>query len=267
MNIPAIYVEKQLENTDTGFLDPVDQVIHNYSRHPSILKINEFVNYTGKFSFTKVNEHQIEKEILDLDPKKATGSDTIPPKIIKDASRVLKSPLADLFNTTVEVNQFPTALKYANVSPIYKKDDNTKKENYRPISILPTISKMFERLIFQQVTSYVSRLLSPYLCGFRKGYNAQHALLKLKNNMNICLDKREKVGLFMMDLSKAFDCIPHELLIAKLYAYGFSDKSLKLIYSYLKGRSQRININAEYSTWNTHSQWSTPRFCLRTIVM
>ena len=106
---------------------------------------------------------------------------------------------------------------------------------------------MFERLIFQQVTSYVSRLLSPYLCGFRKGYNAQHALLKLKNNMNICLDKRENVGLFMMDLSKAFDCIPHGLLIAKLYAYVFSDKSLKLIYSYLKGRS--VNINAEYSTW------------------
>ena len=249
LNIPAIYVEKQSENTDTGFLDPIDQIIHSYRRHPSILKINEFVTHTGKFSFTKVNEHQIENEILDLNPKKATGPDTIPPKIIKDASRVLKSPLADLFNTTVEISQFPTALKYANVSPIYKKDDNTRKENYRPISILPSISKFFERLIFQQVTSYVSRLLSPYLCGFRKGYNAQHALLRLKNNMNICLDKREKVGLFMMDLSKAFDCIPHELLIAKLYAYGFSDKSLKLIYSYLKKRSQRVNINAEYSSW------------------
>ena len=103
--------------------------------------------------------------------------------------------------------------------------------------------------MFRQVTSYVSKFLSPYLCGFRQGYNAQHALLRLKHIMNISLDKREKIGIFMMDLSKAFDCIPHELLIAKLYAYGFGNKSLKLIYSYMKGRSQRVNINTEYSTW------------------
>ena len=144
---------------------------------------------------------------------------------------------------------FPSDLKYANVTPLYKKDDNTNKENYRPISILPTISKIFERLMFQQITSFVSRVLSPYLCGFRKGYNAQHALLRLKNKLNICLDKREYIGMFMMDLSKAFDCIPHEILIAKLHAYGFSRDSLKLIYNYLKERKQRVKINAEYSSW------------------
>ena len=103
--------------------------------------------------------------------------------------------------------------------------------------------------MFQQITSFVSRVLSPYLCGFRKGYNAQHALLRLKNKLNICLDKREYIGMFMMDLSKAFDCIPHEILIAKLHAYGFSRDSLKLIYNYLKERKQRVKINAEYSSW------------------
>ena len=92
-------------------------------------------------------------------------------------------------------------------------------------------------------------LLSPYLCGFRKGYNTQHALLRLQNNLNKCLDKKEKVGLFMMDLSKAFDCIPHELMIAKLSAYGIDNTSVKLIYNYLKGRNQRVKINAEYSSW------------------
>ena len=103
--------------------------------------------------------------------------------------------------------------------------------------------------MFQQITSYVSNFLSPYLCGFRKGYNAQHALLRLKNSLNISLDKKENIGLIMMDLSKAFDCIPHNLLIAKLNAYGFSKDSLKLICSYLKGRHQRVKINAEYSSW------------------
>ena len=133
--------------------------------------------------------------------------------------------------------------------PLYKKGDNTSKTNYRPISILPSFSKIFERLMFQQITSYVSDILSPYLCGFRKGYNAQHALLRLKNNLNKSLDKKEKIGLVMMDLSKAFDCISHDLLIAKLYAYGFDKNSIRLIYSYLKGRNQRVKINSEYSSW------------------
>ena len=103
--------------------------------------------------------------------------------------------------------------------------------------------------MFQQIASYVSNLISPYLCGFRKGYNAQHALLKLKNSINKSLDKRKYVGLVMMDLSKAFDCMPHNLLIAKLHAYGFDKNSLRLIHSYLKGRLQRVKINSEYSSW------------------
>ena len=154
-----------------------------------------------------------------------------------------------MFNTSVNENFFPSDLKYANVSPLFKKGDSTNKENYRPISILPSISKIFERLIFQQMTTYVSSLLSPYLCGFRKGYNPQHALLRLINHLNKSLDGKENIGLVMMDLSKAFDCIPHDLLIAKLYAYGFHKNSLKLIHSYLNERHQRVKINSDYSSW------------------
>ena len=120
---------------------------------------------------------------------------------------------------------------------------------YRPISILPSISKIFERLMFHQITSFVENIISPYLCGFRKGYSTQHALLRLMNKLNTSLDMKQKVGLFMMDLSKAFDCISHDLMIAKLSAYGFDKNSLKLIYSYLKGRNQRVKINADYSSW------------------
>ena len=156
---------------------------------------------------------------------------------------MLKSPLTQLFNTSVEDKHFPSDLKYANIAPLYKKDDNTDKSNYRPISILPSISKIFERLMFKQITTYVSNLLSPYLCGFRKGCNAQLVLLRLKNKMNKWLDKKECVGLFMMDLSKAFDCIPHKLMIAKLHAYGFDRKSVKLVYGYLKGRNKSTSKN------------------------
>ena len=84
---------------------------------------------------------------------------------------------------------FPSDHKYAKVTQLYKMYD---KENYRPISILPTISKIFERLMFQQITLFVLRRISPYLCGVRKDYNAERALLKLKNKLNISLDKKKE---------------------------------------------------------------------------
>ena len=191
----------------------------------------------------------MEKEILALNNKKAAGADNIPSRILKDAISVVVSPLKQLFNSSVIETHFPTKLKCANVIPLFKKDSNTDKKNYRPISILPSISKVFERLMFRQITNYVDTIISPYLCGFRKGYSPQHALLRLKDILNKSLDTNEMVGLFMMDLSKAFDCIPHDLLIAKIHAYGFDKSSLKLIYSYLKDRQQRVKVNAEYSSW------------------
>ena len=241
--------EKEELPINIEFIDPIEEIICSYRKHPSIIKINNIIKFAERFSFNSVDQMQIENEIVQLNAKKAAGPDDIPPKIIKDSIDVLTLPLTNLFNTSIDESLFPLNLKYANISPIYKKGDNTKKENYRPISILPSISKIFERLMFQQITSYVSNLLSPYLCGFRKGYNAQHALLRLKNMLNKSLDKKENVGLLMMDLSKAFDCIPHNLLIAKLYAYGFDKHSLRLIHSYLKGRQQRVKINSEYSSW------------------
>ena len=249
LNIPESILEKIPRNTDVECLDPIDQILLNYSKHPSILKIKVFVKPIDTFSFNKADEKEIEKEILELSSNKSAGPDAIPPRVIKDSVSVLKSPLTQLFNTSVEDKHFPSDLKYANIAPLYKKDDNTDKSNYRPISILPSISKIFGRLRFKQITTYISNLLSPYLCGFGKGYSAQHILLRLTNKMNKCLDKKECVGLFMMDLSKAFDCIPHELMIAKLHAYSFGKKSLKLVYSYLKGRNQRVRINTEYSSW------------------
>ena len=247
LDIPEFITEVLL--VETEYMDSIDEIIHKYSKHLSIIKINEIVKPTEEFLFCEVDEMIIEQEILKLNGKKCAGPDAIPPKVIKDSIKVINPRLTKLFNTTVKGNFFPSDLKYGNISPIFKKNDNTKKENYRPISILPSISKIFERLMFQQTTSFISKFLSPYLCGFRKGYNAQHALLRLKNILNQSLDRNEKVGLIMMDLSKAFDCIPHELLIAKLNAYGFSKRSLQLILSYLKGRHQRVKINSEYSSW------------------
>ena len=249
MGIPEF--NKEILPPCVEYIDPVDEIVYNFSKHPSIIKINNIIKHKDKekFSFSKIDQTQMEDEILRLNSKKSAGPDSIPPKIVKDCFKVLTPPLTNLFNTSVDQKFFPLDLKYANVSPLFKKVDSTNKENYRPISILPSISKVFERLMFQQITSYVSNILSPYLCGFRKGYNAQHALLRLKNQLHKCLDRKENIGIVMMDLSKAFDCIPHDLLIAKLYAYGFEKDSLNLIHSYLNDRHQRVKINSNYSSW------------------
>ena len=247
LNIPEI--AKSSENPITINADPIEIILQNYDEHPSIVKIREHINETAIFSFKKVNETQIETEIKEINSKKAPGADGIPANILKETVDILKSPLTQLYNISVENQQFPNNLKYANVTPLFKKDENIDKTNYRPISILPSISKIFERLMFKQITTFVENKLSQYLCGFRKGYNTQHALLRLIDKLNKSVDKTEKIGIFMMDLSKAFDCISHDLLIAKFNAYGFDKYSLKLIHSYLKGRKQRVKINSDFSTW------------------
>ena len=180
---------------------------------------------------------------------KAPGADSIPANILIDAVDILKHPIKELFNNSVLNHDFPNNLKNANVTPLYKKDGNIDKKNYRPISVLPSMSKIFERLMFKQISSFIENKISQYLCGFRKGYNTQHALLRLMDKLNRSIDKKEEGGLFMMDLSKAFDCISHELPIPKLDAYGFDTSSQKLIYSYLNERKQRLKINSDYSTW------------------
>ena len=101
-----------------------------------------------------------------------------------------------------------------------------------------------------QIVGYMDTYLSPYLCGYRAGYSAQHALIALLEKWKITLDKKGYAGAVLMDLSKAFDCINHELLIAKLDAYGFSKEANKLVYSYLKNRWQRTRIDTSFSSWS-----------------
>ena len=145
---------------------------------------------------------------------------------------------------------FDDGLKFADMTPVYKKGDVTDKRNYRPVSVLPVVSKLFERIIHKQIGSHIERYLSPYLCGYRKDFNAQHVLLALLEKWRIMLDKRGYGGAVLMDLSKAFDTLNYDLLIAKLHAYGFDYSALKLIKSYLSNRWQRTKINTSFSSWS-----------------
>ena len=137
----------------------------------------------------------------------------------------------------------------ADLTHIHKADDTTNKNNYRNVSLLPVVSKIFEKIMQRQISAYLEEYLSPFLCGYRKGFSAQHALLAMLEKWRISLDKGGYGGGVLMDLSKAFDTLNLELLIAKLYAYGFDKKAVLLIKSYLTDRWQRTKINTSYSSW------------------
>ena len=120
----------------------------------------------------------------------------------------------------IAFGQFPYKLKFADVSPVFKKSCKTDKSNYRPVSIFPVISKLFERLIFYQLNDYFESKFSNFRCGFRKRYSAQYCMLLLLEKWKKCIDNIGSAGALMTDMSKAFDSLSHELLIANLSSYG-----------------------------------------------
>ena len=163
---------------------------------------------------------------------------------------MIKMPLMKIWNTEVIKNhKFPKMLKKAEIKPIFKKLERYSVKNYRPISILPVVSKVFERIMQKQTNEYVGKYLSRYLCGYRKGYNAQYALTLMVEKWKHCLDNKGHAGAVLMDLSKAFDTLNHELLIAKLGAYGFGKSALAIISDYLHDRWHRTKINVSFSSW------------------
>ena len=145
-------------------------------------------------------------------------------------------------------------MKYAEVTPIHKKDNKIDKENYHPRSILPNLSKVYGRLMHNQIYPYFQTIFSKFQCGFRKGFNAQHCLLAMVEKWRKTLDGGGETGAVLTDLSKAFDCIDHNLLIAKLNAYGFEKQSINFIYSYLSKRKQRAKVDSVVSLWEIFFQ-------------
>jgi len=235
--------------------DEIGNIISKFKYHPSILKIQEKVIVEEPFKFKQVNQEDVYKELKSINPKKATTFGNIPSKSLKDNAEVCTPTLTNIFNTrVVGESNFSDKLKVGDIAPVFKTDRNKKKdatnvENYRPVSVLPSTSKVFERLLQTQMAEYFSGKLSPYLCGYRKGYSAQHALISLIEHWRKALDSKGHAGAVLMDLSKAFDCINHDLLIAKLHAYGFDHQALRLVKSYLSNRKQRVKINTSFSTW------------------
>jgi hypothetical protein len=222
-----------------------DENTIDLEKHPSIVEIIKNSDKSLSFSFNPVQISEIGKIIGKLNPKKATGTDCIPPKFVKMANKQLAPTLTKLINLSIQNQNFPNLLKMAVVTPVYKKSDKLKKENYRPVSILTTFSKIFEKALENQLTPFLNKTLSPKLSAFRRGYSCQDTLLSLMESWHADLRQGNKVGALLMDLSKAFDCMAHKLLIAKLAAYGMSTQATKILESYLSARKQCVKVGQQ----------------------
>ena len=163
------------------------------------------------------------------------------------SANVIDCHVSNIITCNISKNKYFEHTKTATVRPIFKKDDRTKIKNYRPVSLLNMFSKIYEKFLHENLTNYVNTFLSKFISAYRKSYSTNHVLIRLIENWKKSLDEKKFVGAVLMDLSKAFDSIPHDLLIAKMYAYGFSINAVTFFYSYLKRRKQNVKIN------NTHS--------------
>ena len=153
--------------------------------------------------------------------------------------------LTGVINESLKRGIFLDELKLAEVIPLFKKGDPFDKTNYRPVSFLSHISKVFERIIYNQINEYIEPFLSKVLTGFCKNHNTQHFLLKMLENFKEVLDKGNLIKTIFVDLSKAFDILNHDLLIDKLEADSFYARSLSYKHSYLNKRLQKTNVNCD----------------------
>ena len=153
--------------------------------------------------------------------------------------------MAFLFNTSIETSQFPDSWKVARITPIFKDGDRTEKSNYRPISVLPVISKLFEKLAFNQLYQYMKEngLFTCEQSGFLRLHSTITCLLKMSDDWNNGLDLGKLVGLVFIDLKKAFGTVDHDILCNKVELYGVQQRELSWFRSYLSNRKQFCRVN------------------------
>ena len=231
--------------SDNDLLD-IYHIIEKFKDHPSVTSIKESVDENVKSEFIPATEADIFDRLLSVNAQKPGGYDKIPPKLVSLSADVLAKPFMHVVNSGIHSHTFADSAKVAVVTLVFKKDNRHNKQNFRPISVLKTFSKVFERYLLDQLSTYFEPILSQFFSAYRKHFNT-HVLLRLIEEWRLGLDNNKAVGAVLMDLSKAFDCLSHDLITAKLAAYGLGDGALQIVYSYLKNRKQSVKVKGVIS--------------------
>ena len=205
----------------------------------------------SSFTFQPITEETIINIIDKLKSKNSQSHDGLSSKHLKVIKHETSKTITLIVNQSLNTGIFPDKLKCAKVIPIYKKGDNTNLDNYRPISILPTVSTILERVIFDQlyVHFHQNNLLYSSQYGFKKKHSTELAVLELVDRITQELDKGHTPINIFLDLSKAFDTLDHNILLHKLSYYGIKNAALDLFKSYLSNRKQYVDFLNNRSTY------------------
>jgi len=212
--------------------------------------------YEGKnlqnnnFTFQAVDQFKISKILNNLNDSKSPGFDNIPGHFLRDGDEILSRKIAAIFNLSVLLNKFPNQCKKAKIKPIFKKGSKLEAVNYRPISLLPLISKVFEKCIHDQLQIYLTEfdIIYKMQSGFRSDFSTDTCLSYLHNKILKGFDGGEYTGMILIDLQKAFDTIDHKILLQKLKCIGVSVPATNWVKSYLTNRITFVEIEGSKSS-------------------
>ena len=230
--------------------------MEKFDNHELSYKTNLQTPHVQNCKFQLIDENATIKAIDYIENKSSSGHDGISNILLKYVKLEISKPLTPIINQMITTRIFPDSLKIAKIIPIYKKGEPTDLSNYRPISLLPTISKIFERVIHTQLQEYLNRnnLLAEQQYGFRPNHSTEYAAVKLVDYISNKMDDHKIPGTIFIDLSKAFDALSYDILLYKLKFYEISGVEYKLLSSYLSNRKQYVmfnNKNSEFTEIRT----------------
>ena len=217
--------------------DPLDRV-------KEIMK-----NRTCSFKLESVHPDEIKEIINNMKNSKSCGLDNIDSFVLKLASDELTPSITHIVNLSITRNNFPSLWKTSKVIPLFKKEDATLPKNYRPVSLLPILSKILERAVYNQLVKYLeeNRILHPSHHGFRKNHSTTTALLEMYSSWVEAVEQDKITAVIMLDMSAAFDLVDKDILVRKLEIYGLEESSARWMDSYLSDRKQQVYLDGELS--------------------
>jgi len=208
------------------------------------------IDQRNSFFFTPITEEEVEREIIMTPYNKSYGLYSFPITLLKCAKHLLKKPLTEIFNTSILNGKYPSKLKISKITPIFKAGDETDPDNYRPISLLSNLNRIFEKLMYVRLIKFINKhnLLDDAQYGFRSGTSTNHAILDIISTIQQNMDNKLFSCAVFIDLKKAFDTVNHQILLKKLDCYGIRGIINDWFKSYLLNRTQTTEINNFIST-------------------
>lgn len=255
-NFPDFFIVngEEIHNSEdiaTHFNDFFSQIGHefanalDYTPDGYLKFLHMLPRNSESLEFTPVTTEQVLQVIDGLKSKTSFGYDGISNNLIISLKHIIADPICSIVNQSLNLGEFPNCLKIAKVIPIYKKDNKKTLSNYRPIALLPSFAKVFERIIFLQLFDFFTQknLFYQSQYGFRAGHSTETATLELVDKIQRAFYNSQTPSAIFLDLSKAFDTLDHHVLLTKLEHYGIRGKSLNLMQSYLSNRLQYVHYN------------------------